>query len=310
MKLRLIRARDYVHLTYKTVGSPSEALSLTKETIEEGTDFLDAIMFSKNRGIVMTGRFTDKNDLPISTFSKRSDEWFYLHAGAISRGHKIYEEILPIKEYLFRYDRGGFWVGRYAFSFLKIPFTRLTRYLLDRAFKTRVLYRLLHGTNLSQRYFVQDLSLPEDSALEFLSYIDDRLHIYPLWICPLKPGRHDRLSPNYLATDLVINVGVWGEVDPEYSRFLKANRDVENRVMELGGRKVLYAHQYYPKDQFWKIYDYAWYEMLRKKYFAEVVFPDLYEKTRVTEKYKLSLLSGILRGIRSPRLSISKSVDK
>ena len=65
--------------------------------------------------------------------------------------------------------------------------------------------------------------------------------------------------------------------------FIRVNRDVENKVRELGGRKVLYAHTYYPREEFWKIYDHIWYNALREKYFANSVFPDIYDKTRVSE---------------------------
>lgn len=295
VKLRLVPAKEFVRLKYHHVNSFEEATKLTEQKSGESVDFVDGIMFSKNRGIVMAGDFADKSDLPVSTFSKASDEWFYLHADKISKRRGTYEELIPTKDYFFRYDRGGFWVGRYAFSYFHLPFVRPLRYLLDRFFKTRTLYRFLHATNLSQQYFVQDLSLPKETVLKFMYFVNDEMKIYPLWICPLRPGSRDRLSPNILETDLVINIGVWGETSRNYDEFIRINRNVENKVAELHGRKVLYAHAYYPKDEFWQIYDKKWYDALREKYFAVKVFPDVYEKTKVSEKYKPSVSSGILK---------------
>jgi hypothetical protein len=97
----------------------------------------------------------------------------------------------------------------------------------------------------------------------------------------------------------VINIGVWGETSRNYDEFIRVNRKVENKVAELNGRKVLYAHAYYPRDEFWQIYDKSWYNQLRDKYFATKVFPDIYEKTKVSEKYKPSVFSGILSVARS-----------
>ena len=147
--------------------------------------------------------------------------------------------------------------------------------------------------------------MPRENTLTFLNYIDERLGIYPLWLCPLRPGKKDKFSPNCLETNLVINVGVWGEASREYSDFVRENRDVENRVMELRGRKVLYAHAYYPRDEFWKIYDHTWYNVLRDKYFADKVFPDIYDKTKVTEKYKPSVIIGLWNALRSEKIPIS-----
>jgi len=303
--LRLVPAKDYVHLTYHTIKSFDEAINLTEKKIGEAVQFLDGITFAKNRGVIMVGNFANKTKLPISTFRKRSDDWFYMHADKISKHYEKYDEIIPIKDYLFRYDRGAFWTGHYFFKFYKIPFLKILRYVLDGILNTRILIRLAHGTNMTQRYFVQDLSMPRENTLTFLNYIDERLGIYPLWLCPLRPGKKDKFSPNCLETDLVINVGVWGEASREYSDFVRENRDVENKVMELRGRKVLYAHAYYPRDEFWKIYDHTWYNMLRDKYFADKVFPDIYDKTKVTEKYKPSVIIGLWNALRSEKIPIS-----
>ena len=302
VKLSLVPAKDFVRLKYFIVGGFDEAVGLIEENVGEAVDFIDGIIFTKNRGVVMIGNFTDKNDLPVSTFSKRSDEWFYLHADEISRRHDAYEEIIPIKDYLFRYDRGVFWLGRQALSFFKIPFTRLTRFLLDRALKSRTLSLVGQATSTSQKYFVQDLCLPKENFLNFLQFVDEELHIYPLWLVPLRPaGSLDKLSPNYILTDLVINAGVWGKIKGDY---FNVNRKVEGKLRELKGRKVLYAHAYYPRDEFWKIYDHSWYSQLREKYFASSVFPDLYDKTHVSEKYQPSVLSGIWKVLRSSKLSV------
>jgi len=305
VKLRLIPAKDFVHLTYHTVKSFDEAVDLTEKKCGEAVDFVDGIIFAKNRGVVMFGNFSDKNNLPMATFSKKTDEWFYLNADKISKQHSLYEEIIPIREYLFRYDRGAFWMGYYVFKYFKIPFTKFARYFLDRIFKTRTLYRLAHATNMSQQYFVQDLSMPQESVLKFMQFVDEELHIYPLWLCPLRPGKKDKFSPNSINTKLVIDVGVWGDMSRGYDNFIRANRDVENKVHELGGRKVLYAHAYYSRDEFWKIYDHAWYNALREKFFANSVFPDIYDKTKVSEKYKPSIFVGILKALRSRKIPVS-----
>ena len=87
VKLRLVPAKEFVNLQYHHVGSFEEAIKLTEQKVSEAVDFVDGIMFAKNRGVIMTGNFADKSDLPVSTFSKASDEWFYLHVDKISKRH-------------------------------------------------------------------------------------------------------------------------------------------------------------------------------------------------------------------------------
>lgn len=306
IKLRLIPAKKFVHLTYHKVKNFNDAVNFISEKCSEKVDFIDGIIFTKNRGVIMTGNFSDKKQLPVSTFSEPADEWFYLHVDKISKRYEKYEEIIPIKDYLFRYDVGGFWVGYHALNFFRIPSTRFTRRIFHPVLKTRRLYSFLHSTNISQKYFVQDLSLPKSNASTFLQFINKQLHIYPLWLCPLKPGKYDKLSPSYIDTELVINIGVWGKVDGNYDEFLKVNHDVENEVTALHGRKVLYAHTYYSRNQFWNIYDHKWYVGLRNKYFADSVFPDIYEKTKVIGEYKKTVLSGIWKALHSSSLPIYK----
>lgn len=300
IKLRLTPAKDFVHITYQKVGSFGEMVDALKNKTAGSADFVDGIMFSKDLGVVMSGNLSGKQNLSVSTFCGATDEWFYIHANKISKEHDKYEELIPIRDYLFRYDRGGFWAGRFIFNFLKIPYLKIFRRIFDRFLRTRSLFQLSQATNISQRYLVQDLSLPPDKVVDFLEFVDKETGIYPLWFCPLKTEMEAKLSPACNEKNMVINVGVWGEASHNYSEFLKLNRNLEKKVIELGGRKVLYAHAYYPREEFWKIYDYDWYVNIRKKYYAERSFSDLYEKVFVKEKYKPSVWGGIWK------LAISK----
>lgn len=295
VKLRLRPAKEFVRLAYHAVPSFDEAIRLTERKVGEAVDFVDAVLFAKNRGVVMVGSFADKSDLPVSTFSRASDEWFYLHADAISRKSSLYEELIPTRDYLFRYDRGAFWMGTYGFRVLRMPFNRFTRFIFNPFLKTRELYQSLHAADFSQRYVIQDIGVPKKSAVKLLEYVADVLKVYPIWFVPLRVATREKLAASFLQTDLVVSVGVWGEVNEKYSRFVEINRALEKEISDLEGRKWLYAHQYYSREEFWRIYDRTSYEVLREKYFANSVFPDIYDKTKVVEKYNPSVWRGIWR---------------
>ncbi len=295
VKLRLIPAQPFVHLTYHTVKSFGEVVSLMDKTVQTNPNFIDAIMFGKDRGVIMIGTFSDKKEMPISNFRRAWDQWFYIHADQISHKYSEYEEIIPIRDYLFRYDRGAFWMGKYAFRFLKLPFNRFARFVFNRFCKTRELYHSLHSVNISQRYLIQDIVVPKKRVVELLEYIARVLIIYPIWLVPLKPTTQGKLAINLLETDLVISVGIWGELNQSDERLVEINRDLEKAISNMNGRKWLYAHQYYTHKEFWQIYDHQWYNELRDKYFADSAFPDIYDKTKVMDSYKPSVLQALLK---------------
>ena len=299
VELRLQDAKKFVETTYHPVSSMKEAISKSKEFTAEGSayDYVDGIMFSKSHGAIITGQLTDtpKQEAPIQSFSAASDPWFYLHVqDAINSSFEATTEAIPLPEYLFRYDRGGFWVGTSAFDYFKFPFNKLTRWWLDDFLHTRMMYTALHASGQSKKYVVQDLALPYSTAEAFVDYTDEEFGIYPLWLCPLKQSSYPTMHPHFIPTsptdtkaqkkpeDLepMLNIGLWGHGPEEHSEFIRKNRALERKLQELGGMKWLYAHTYYGEDEFWSQFDRPWYEALRAKYKAHGL-PSVYEKVKV-----------------------------
>jgi delta24-sterol reductase len=291
VKLQLQYAKKYVETTYYPVGSMAEAVAKLQEaTADTELDYVDGIMFSKNQGAIVTGRLTDelKDGISVQCFSAAKDPWFYLHVQeAITKNPAPTTEAIPLPEYLFRYDRGGFWVGASAFSYFKFPFNRLTRWWLDDFLHTRMMYTALHASGESKKYVVQDLALPYSTAEQFVKYTDEELGIYPLWLCPLKQSPYPTMHPHFNELEAdgetlkpMLNIGLWGFGPKHHDEFIRKNRDLERKLRELGGMKWLYAHTYYDENEFWEQFDREWYDGLRKKYGAESL-PTVYEKVRV-----------------------------
>ncbi|KAG9233845.1 hypothetical protein BJ875DRAFT_463141 [Amylocarpus encephaloides] len=293
IELQLIQAKKYVQTTYHRRGNVRETIqAVQEEIVNPSNDFVDGIIFSKTHGVVITGQLTDEK--PESTksrsFSTAWDPWYYLHVeeqtSSVS-SPTVMTEYLPVAEYLFRYDRGGFWVGTEAFRYFGIvPFNRLTRWFLDDFMHTRMLYRALHGSNMQSGNIVQDLSLPYTTAEEFIDYTSQELDIWPLWLCPLRaispptfhpsttlPGPDDSPKP-------MLNIGLWGKASMDMSKFIQQNRKLESKLTELGGRKVLYSQTYYTDQEFWELYDHRWYDELRNKYQA-MTLPTVHEKVKI-----------------------------
>ena len=291
LELQLVQAKRWVKVVYHSVRTIREGIEKVRmETLNPELDYVDGILFSKDHGVVVTGCMTD--DVPASAqiqrFSNAKDPWYYIHVK--NRTHWSVEpvtEYIPLAEYLFRYDRGGFWVGASAFEYFKFPCTQFTRWWLDDFLHTRMLYKALHASGQSRNYIIQDLALPFSTAEEFINYTIESFGIWPLWLCPLRQTRLPTLHPHSPETEAdgqtlkpMLNVGLWGFGPHQHDKFVSKNRELEHKLRDLGGMKWLYAHTYYEENEFWDVYDRQWYEGLRKKYHAKSL-PSVWHKVRV-----------------------------
>jgi len=293
----LVDAAPYVRLRYERVGAYAEAVDRLRAAVKAGVGFVDAVVLGPSRGVVVSGDLAHSAaGLRVATFTGRRDPWFHRHAERIGADR---EELVPLRDYLFRYDRGAFWMGRDALRYVHLPDSAAVRAALDPLLRARRLYALLHATNISQDFFVQDLSMPAGSTVEMLALLGRHVGVSPLWLCPLRPAGEDRLAPSALDADLVVNIGAWGAFRRPPAEFVRVNRLIEREVARLGGRKVLYAHAYSTPEELWRIYDRQWYAGLRLRCRADPVFPDLYEKVAVRDAYRRpALAKGIWRGLR------------
>jgi Delta24-sterol reductase len=310
-ELQLIDAKPYVELTYlevKDIASAvkmiEKAMSLDLSDQSHQIDFLDGIMFGPNNGKVIVGRMISLEDQhqPTTTFHKPWNEWFYLHAQSQSHGAT---DIVPLESYIFRYDRGAFWMGMHAFKYFLMPFNRLTRFLLNPFMNTAIMYHALHRSKMTSNFVIQDMAVPADKLVEFSEWLDtpdsssgaNCKHVYPRWLCPLKEGEQGGMNPHSArsspqSANAFINIGLWGPLPHSpfpfsfpfttyaTSRFreqVTLNRKIEGKLSALGGMKWLYAQTFYTRDEFWKIYDKIWYEDIRKKWRAETLM-DVYDK--------------------------------
>jgi FAD/FMN-containing dehydrogenase len=295
LEVQLIDAKSYVRLSYHLAPSISVARAkIQEETSKAANDYVDGIAYSTDATVICVGRLVDRlpEDQVARQFKRARDPWFYVHVQRIlkelqAKPGLVLTDYVPLVDYLFRYDRGGFWVARWSFRYFVTPFNRITRFVLDPLLHTRVMYRALHKSGLADFYMLQDIAVPYDKVEQFAQWLDGNLHIYPLWLCPLKLSRDSPDSNHGLHSDFgngdareLLNFGVWGPVSFNRREAVRKNRALEQKVHELGGRKWLYAHAYYTEDEFWAHYDRKSYDALRQKYSATYL-PSVYEKVKV-----------------------------
>lgn len=296
VEIRLIPAKKYVNITHHPVFSFEEALKTADNHAKKNAHFVECLMFSKNKGSIIIGELSNAPSGPKHKFTRPFDPWYYIYAENVAQSGSQVAHAIPLKDYLFRYNRGAFWGGKLAFDHFSVKFTALNRFLLDPLLRTRKLYKALQESAAAQEYICQDIVLPRKSVVPFMNYIDQEFAMYPMVFCLIKPEPKSPLSPNGIKTDMTYNVGVYGLRVTPYSKFVDKNRDIEKKTQELGGKKWFYAHSYYSKDNFWQIYDKQWYSKLRKKYHATTL-PDIYERTRVKGHKNVNQKRALLRTI-------------
>ncbi|CAF3590415.1 unnamed protein product [Rotaria sordida] len=299
-----VKSDCFVRCNYFRTNQPMENLTSLLQH-----DYVDAIVFS-DYTVIITGERIDKLKLPktakIQTFSKAWDPWYYQHIKAVHSKSNLtmITEYVPLKDYLFRYDRGAFWMGRYIINPLQdkvqcyprnirnllnlFPFggyNILSRTLLAPIITTSSLYKRLHASPMStiaETLFFQDIYIPKSKAKEFLTFLqsgtffmEDGGILEPIWLCPIRSTpTSQKLSPHFWKNDRnddqsFIDFGLWthqsnwqiGSCGVRH-----ATKALEEEAMRLGGRKMLYAHSYYSRDQWSSIYDVEWYKEMKRKW--------------------------------------------
>lgn len=285
LEIQLIPLRSMVEVSYHpTFGLENAVGKMQYQVTREENDYVDGVLFSKESGVIVTGRLVDgsaRRSLPLRRFSRPWDEWFWIHARSMARKGIINKEVVPIEDYLFRYDRGAFWMGIYAYQQFMVPFLWITRLLLDYFMHTRIMYHALHASGYTDRFIIHDIAVPSANATPFLTYFDDEFKIYPLWLCPLrndarssmgfpKPfsGRVGTTTSGHAYDGSYISVGIWGPGPSSDSEYVTKNRQIEAKMRELGGLKWLYSRVFYTDNEWWDIYDRDGYEEVRKRFNA------------------------------------------
>jgi FAD/FMN-containing dehydrogenase len=310
-RVRLQPAKRYVRLSYQVIHHFDEVSSAIDRLCESSPDYVDGIVLDANRTLLMTGRLTDQADGPVRCFSRPWHPWFIQHA--LTKVDAPSDDWIPLRDYLFRYDRAAFWMGQYCTSMraamrflfswrLQAPDIHedISRYsrtltpslplraLLGPRLSSSSLYRTLHlipRETLVKAFHIQDFYIPTAALSTFLQHLQEHVQIYPLWLCPVKGAANDQfLSPHHLSgkgrapkPDFV-NVGVYG-IPAKGRAVPDVTRELEELTHALGGRKMLYATNSIPEERFWQIYDRERYDSLREDLHACGILSDVYKRT-------------------------------
>lgn len=323
VKLKLIPAKPWIELTYRRFDDHAQAVSYMSNLHynKSGPEFIEGIVFQRTNTVVISAKFATHppgvGD-PVLSLSHYYSTLYFQHVLGLSEtlpNHAMRRELIATKDYLFRHDRGTFWMGAYAVHgwllslytlerFLVLPAAiknalikkidmdrwepglpgPLFRFLFGWALSSKRLYKVLHTGNerwFEKNFVVQDFYIPEKYVSEFVHKTLKEYAITPLWLCPVKATTTPQLfSPHYVAQKphaLVFDVGVYG-IPRKGITGAQAAKQLEKLTLQKEGRKMLYTHSFYSPEELWKIYSFGDYQKLRQKYHAEGVWTDFQHK--------------------------------
>ena len=173
----------FVRCQYVRRNEPIESFS----SVENDEEYLDGIVFSDS-SVIIRGKRVKKSSIgvkeKIRRLSRAWDPCFYQHVKEVHQKSNPSSvcEYIPLKDHLFRYDRGACWMGRYPINpfhdqvqylpirmkkwFDLLPFggyNLVSRTLLSPLLTTAALYKRLHASSnavINDMLLIQDVYIP------------------------------------------------------------------------------------------------------------------------------------------------------
>ncbi len=287
LKAKVVPVKPFVKLTHLRYRDSRAYFSeLARRCEQADVDFVDGVVFGSDEMVISVGKFTQQ--APYSS-DYTYDKIYYRSL------RERTEDYLTAKDYIWRWDTDWFWCSKNLLAqnpivrrlygrgrLNSMTYTKLMRW--NSRWKVTHYLDKLRGTHSEP--VIQDVQIPIENAPAFLDFYFKIVGFTPIWICPTRAyDASARFSLYDLdPSKLHVNFGFWDvirgtkQLPPGFY-----NRQIEDEVMALGGRKSLYSDSYYTPEQFWRLYAKSDYDELKKKYDPNGVFKDLYRKCVLKE---------------------------
>jgi FAD/FMN-containing dehydrogenase len=267
LAFELVPAKPFVHVeyeTYSTLAAYREAIQRRFEARD--VDFMDGIIHARDCYVLSVGRFVER-----APYTTRYDWMKVYYKSTRSRR----EDYLLTSDYFFRYDRG-------------------VTNVRPKSFVARLLFgKLMTSTRWLElgeklRWFLKsdkptvtlDVFVPFSKVEDFVSWYEREIDFFPIWCVPYRRVRdYPWLTDTYwshVSDPLFLDLAIYG-LHQRDGRNL--HRMFEQELLAVGGIKSLIAHNYYPEQEFWTIYNKPNYDAVKRITDPDDQFRNLYEKT-------------------------------
>jgi len=325
IKLKLMDAKPYIRLRYEVETTSSGfqdrlqyycRSSIQTDKIQSPStrnglpapDFLEGIAYDQSNYVIILGYQSDyiqNENTEYYTLQPYDSEFFYEHVERMTKMEKqgnivTKQTLMPLVDYLFRYDKSTFWASNTKKS-------KLSLWLSNWMFSSANIWKMNQVMSIAEREsrrFLQDPAIPLSVLGKSIDFLNEMLEVKPMWCCPVRHqyNEHKIFSESIggiaKEDDFWVDCGVYGTPNKQPFYAYEANRKFEQYLRDLGAIKALFAVCYSSRDEFWQSFDKEKYEQLRNKYNA-AKFMDIYDK--------VSAHSCVQQLSKSPPLPIVKS---
>ena len=277
-RLELVPVKPYVKLTREFFSDGWEYFERIAEVTHPSHehDFIDGTIFAKDDFVLTMGQMVDEVPREPTNYL-----WnvYYLNL-------KKPEDYVTIWEFLWRYDRDSFWSTMHAPVLQNYWVRRLVgKYVLrsDRLrkmgrFIRQILRMFKRKKNSTTHYesIIQDIGIPCHNCSEFVTWLDQEIGIYPMFVCPTKSEKECLLWDLHDG-ELSCDIGIFDSKRSEHAPGYY-NKMIEDKLPEFEGKKSLYSSVYYDQETFDQLYTGPEYYKLKGKYDSTNKFPTLFQK--------------------------------
>lgn len=265
---RLIPAKRFVHIKHEKHASIDSYLESIESHFErQDVEFMDGIIHSNSQLSLCVGEFVDS--VP---YTNRYDWLKVYYRSTATRSEDYFET----PHYFYRYDRGVTNVHPKSF---------VGRLLLGRFLGSSELLRIAEKLrwlvlNDDRPDVTVDTFLPFSRLKEFLLWYERDCGHFPLWCVPYRRVHdYEWLADEFwqgLDDRLMVDIAIYGMRQRGSTNYYRL---LETKLQELRGVKTLISYNYYPEDEFWRIFNRANFEAVKAITDPNNIFRNLYEKT-------------------------------
>ncbi len=265
---RLIPAKPYVYIRHEkhaSIGSYLESIWSHYE--HQDVAFMDGIIHSNTQLSLCVGDFVDE-----APYTNRYDWLKVYYQSTASR----IEDYFETPHYFFRYDQGVTNVHPKSF---------LGRLLLGRFLGSSEVLRLAQKLrwlllNDDRPDVTVDTFLPFSRLEEFLIWYEKDFGHFPLWCVPYRRVHdYEWLADEFwqgFDDELMVDIAIYGMPQRGETNYYRL---MEEKLQELHGIKTLISYNYYPEEEFWRIFHRENFAKVKAITDPNNIFRDLYEKT-------------------------------
>ncbi len=267
LTFRLVPAKKYVKVTYEKYGDlESYKAAIWKHYKARDVDFMDGIIHSPTELVLSVGDFVDE-----APYAHRYD-WMRVYYLSTKERK---EDYLETAHYFFRYDKGVTNVT--PRSFLGRLF--LGKFV-DSTTVLRLADRLRKHLKPSMIPVTLDTFIPFSKATEFMDWYRREVDFFPLWCVPYKRVReYEWIDGDFIrksqGDELFLDLAIYGLRRNDGKNYYKI---IEGELMDIGAIKTLITPNYYSEEDFWKIWNKANFDAVKRITDPDNIFRGLYEK--------------------------------